>query len=737
MIPRREWLRAVLVLALILAGFALKGTLIAPPAVPANAGQFDSARAAARLQRILGDERPHPVDSAADDAVRERLIAELRAIGLDPRIQEASDCSALPKSRVVSCSRVRNVIATIPSPRPGPHLLLNAHYDSTPTGPGAGDDGLGVAVLLEIGAILKAAPPPRPVTLLFNEGEEFGLNGAHAFVRADPLAARVDSLVNIDVRGVTGPALMFETSDPNGAAIGLYASAARRPYANSISTDFARLIPNTTDVVFFKPRGWTLLNYGIIGNETRYHSTGDTVAALDRRSLAHVGTEALAATRAMAAASDPAHARWRQTVFTDIAGRAFLVLPALAAAVALAFLLVAGIVLAWRRGAVGKPLLVAAGMVVGGIAAAALVSFVAGLLRAGDYWRAHPLVAYLAVYAVLIAAMAAIWARWGQGLDRERMRAASWLLILLLGSAGSLALPGATIFVLIAPALALAGIAVERRWPAAATGFAVAAILVQFLMFAQLLALIEMLLIDGPLWAVAPLAALAAWPAIAETTAERARPAGGLAAVAAVGLWAAAMVVPRASAERPLGFTIDYFRDSVAGTAHWGIAAKQAPLPAAMPGKWRQGRLPYSMRDRWIAPAPLVETPAPGIRVIADRPYGVGRRIRLLLSAGGGDSVSIRFPEDAKLLAVGLPEAPVPIPANGEPDQAVLRCTGRSCEGLVVEAVLGDRAPVIAELFSTRFALPPDGAPLVAARPSDAIPQYAPDETITMARIRL
>ena len=50
------------------------------------------------------------------------------------------------------------------------------------------------------------------MTLLFNEGEEYGLNGAAAFVRTDPLAKHVNSLINIDTRGVTGPALMYETS---------------------------------------------------------------------------------------------------------------------------------------------------------------------------------------------------------------------------------------------------------------------------------------------------------------------------------------------------------------------------------------------------------------------------------------------------------------------------------------------------------------------------------------------
>src|SRR5947209_16569098 len=124
-VDRDSW-RGLLIIALLLAGFALKGALLAPPA--ASAGEFDTTRALARLQRILGDQRPHPVDSPADDAVRGRLIAELNAIGIPARVQEAEDCSGFPKLRVVSCSRVQNVIATVPGRAPGPHLLLSAHY---------------------------------------------------------------------------------------------------------------------------------------------------------------------------------------------------------------------------------------------------------------------------------------------------------------------------------------------------------------------------------------------------------------------------------------------------------------------------------------------------------------------------------------------------------------------------------------------------------------------------------
>jgi hypothetical protein len=733
-LDRDSW-RGLVVVALLLAAFALKGALIAPP--PVENAAFNAGRAVARLQRILGDQRPHPVDSAADDAVRNRLIAELNAIGLQPRVQDAQDCSGFPKSRVISCSRVRNVIATLPGTGPGKHLLLSAHYDSTPTGPGAGDDGIGVATLLEVGAILKGAPPPRPVTLLFNEGEEYGLNGAAAFVRRDPEARQVNSLINIDGRGVSGPALMHETSDPNGAAMAAYASATHRPFANSISTDFAKLIPNSTDVVFYKPTGWTLLNYAWLGNETRYHSPGDRIDALSAATLSHMGGEVLAATHALASKPDPTRAGSGRTVFTDIAGRIFFRLPLIVAAATLALLLAATFLLARQRKALGKPLLVALGLVAGGTAGVAIIAIIMGLLRAGDYWRAYPLVAYLQLYALLLLVMSALWARLGRSIDRERMRAATWLLVILLGAALSLALPGATIFFLLAPALAIIGLAIGTRSSLLATIVLLAAALLQLLMFAEMLALIEMLLIDGPLWAVLPLAALAVLPVLVELEPARLRAALGVTALAALGLSGAALAMPRASAKRPLGMSIDYYREANFGTAKWAIATKQAPLPEKFPGQWRKGTLPYNGRTRWIAPAPLVATPVATARLVSTAPAGAGRRIRIALSPAGGDAVAIRFPERAKVLALGLPGQAVPVPPDGQPSKAALRCTGRSCEGLVIEALLGESRPVTVELYSTRFGLPPQGAPLLAARPRNAIPQYAPDSTITRSHAKL
>ncbi|HYN46339.1 MAG TPA: M20/M25/M40 family metallo-hydrolase, partial [Allosphingosinicella sp.] len=244
---RRAGLLLMVALAL-LGALALKGALVTLPA-PSAAG-FDTNRAAARLERILGDERPHPTDSDAGDAARARLAAEMRAVGLEPRQMDDFACNSFARNRNVSCARVRNLVATI-GPSQGRHLLLVSHYDSTFAGPGAADDGIGVATMLEIAALLRGRTLRRPVTFLFNEGEEMGLLGARAFLERDPAASRVEIAVNLESRGVTGPAIMFETSRPNGTAIALYRAAAARPVANSLSTDLYGLIPNSTDVAVF------------------------------------------------------------------------------------------------------------------------------------------------------------------------------------------------------------------------------------------------------------------------------------------------------------------------------------------------------------------------------------------------------------------------------------------------------------------------------------------------------
>jgi len=66
-------------------------------------------------------------------------------------------------------------------------LLLSAHWDSVSTAPGATDDGMGVVTLLSMVKYFAENRPSRTVVFNINNGEEDGLNGAHAYAITLPL----------------------------------------------------------------------------------------------------------------------------------------------------------------------------------------------------------------------------------------------------------------------------------------------------------------------------------------------------------------------------------------------------------------------------------------------------------------------------------------------------------------------------------------------------------------------
>ncbi|MGA9631845.1 MAG: M28 family peptidase, partial [Candidatus Acidiferrales bacterium] len=149
---------SVLALAAIL---ALTFVGLQPPAPkPANAppNEFSAERALDTLQRILGTDEPHPLGTPAVDGVRDRIVAELTKIGYQPQIQTAFACGDFG-----TCGTVNNVLARLDGTDTSSTdaVLLAAHYDSVPAGPGDSDDGVGVAAVIEIARALKSLPAPR------------------------------------------------------------------------------------------------------------------------------------------------------------------------------------------------------------------------------------------------------------------------------------------------------------------------------------------------------------------------------------------------------------------------------------------------------------------------------------------------------------------------------------------------------------------------------------------------
>ncbi|MEA3054116.1 MAG: hypothetical protein QOG72_3019 [Sphingomonadales bacterium] len=734
---RRTGIVAALLL-LLMTAFWFKGALIAPPEVPDRvaSGHFDTHRALGRLRRILGDERPHPVDSAAADSVRERLVAELRAIGLTPVVTDDFACNGTAKSRAISCARIRNVLARV-GPASGRPVMMVSHYDSTPVGPGAADDGIGVAAMLEVAALLEDRPLKRPVLLLFDEGEEAGLIGARAFLEHNPLARDVEAVVNLEARGVTGPALMFETSRPNGAAIAAFARSAQRPSANSASADFYRLIPNDTDVSVFRDRPWTILNFAVIGNETRYHSPGDTLAALDPRSVRHMGEQALAATAGLAIDGVPRAGG--DKLYVDLLGRALVVLPMALGLALLAALLVLFGWLAWRRRGGALP---AAAIVAVGLVDAAILGFVgekaAGMLRAGEFWRAHPQATSLALYLAALAACVATLLVLAPAFARDRLRIGFWLLFLLSGAGLSFVVPGTAIYFLAPPLVAGAGM-VAGRWERPA---ALAAWALLFLIWGPLLHLGEILLDLGNGWIFATLAAVIMWPLVIEMKPLLVRlpRKGALAAVFAVAVlgWGGALLEPAYSENRKQAFGIEYGWDQAEARGRWLVINDGAPLPAGFGTAFERGvEVPWSGRKRWAAPAPGRPIEPPRVEVVAQRATAAGRLLTLRLATNGAETVLLRAKPEAGLLAVRAGGRVRRFGGSRPRDDYVLRCLGRSCDGVRIELLVGARTPVEAIVMGVRSGLPAAAAPLVRARPRLAAPQYSPDSSIAEGKVLL
>jgi Zn-dependent M28 family amino/carboxypeptidase len=59
-------------------------------------------------------------------------------------------------------------------------VLFSAHYDSVSTAPGATDNGMAVVTLLRLVQLFAENRGRKTVVFNINNGEEDGLNGAHA-----------------------------------------------------------------------------------------------------------------------------------------------------------------------------------------------------------------------------------------------------------------------------------------------------------------------------------------------------------------------------------------------------------------------------------------------------------------------------------------------------------------------------------------------------------------------------
>jgi len=130
------------------------------PRTPATAGSppatVDEVALEGHVRALAVDFHPRSVDDPAKlEAAGDYVLAQMRAAGATPRIQEVQ----------AGGKTWRNILASF-GPTEGPLLVIGAHYDSCGDTPGADDNASGVAALLELARLLAASPPSQPVELV-------------------------------------------------------------------------------------------------------------------------------------------------------------------------------------------------------------------------------------------------------------------------------------------------------------------------------------------------------------------------------------------------------------------------------------------------------------------------------------------------------------------------------------------------------------------------------------------
>lgn len=246
---------------------------------------FSANRVMQHVQRI--GVKPHPAGTQANIAVRQYLITQLEIMGLHPEVQSAQYQQ--------NKGFINNVLVKVPGAKPGKALVLMAHYDSVPTGPGAADDGASVGAILETLKVLKSQTDlQNDLFCLFTDGEELGLLGAKAFIDQHPLAKKIGMVLNFEYRGNSGAFMMFETSDGNGKLIDGLAKAVPFILSSSLMYEVYKRLPNDTDFTVFKLAGIPGMNFAAIEGHQSYHSPLDRPDQLNQDSLQHEGDIMLA-----------------------------------------------------------------------------------------------------------------------------------------------------------------------------------------------------------------------------------------------------------------------------------------------------------------------------------------------------------------------------------------------------------------------------------------------------------
>jgi Peptidase family M28 len=280
-----------------------------------DAGIFSEQNARAHVSMLAGTIGPRPVGSEANARARAYIVDQLTLYGYDVRVQEVD----ARRPEIGRTAHVNNIIAVLAGRR-SEAIGFVSHYDSRPESPGAGDDGLGVAVSLEAARVLAARTDRQwSIFVLVTDGEEADLMGAAGLLTDREVTSRLQAYINVESIGSRGTAMLFQTGPANGWITVPWARRAPHPRGASFMIEIYKRLPRDTDFTILARQGIPGLNFATIGDSYPYHSPRDTVERLDPAALRTTGENVVATATALDAIDITGRGN-RDAVFFDIGG---------------------------------------------------------------------------------------------------------------------------------------------------------------------------------------------------------------------------------------------------------------------------------------------------------------------------------------------------------------------------------------------------------------------------------
>ncbi|MBQ8289205.1 MAG: M28 family peptidase [Clostridia bacterium] len=251
---------------------------------------FDQDKIISHLDKFTENGPRSIADTEANQAMLDYIASTLDSYGLVN--EDTTDKPAYVKQSYVAEDTeyqnwyLDNIIVHIPAntEATGEAIMFMGHIDSVPMGPGASDDGVACAVMLEavryyMDKIEDGYPLKNDLVFCFVNGEEYGLYGSTAFMNEftgfNNIVDRIKFGTNLESRGTSGTLIMFETGKNNYNTVKLFAEINKSVFTCSIATMVYDMMPNYTDFTNFKEvyQGVNMAN--ITGGEN-YHTQNDS-----------------------------------------------------------------------------------------------------------------------------------------------------------------------------------------------------------------------------------------------------------------------------------------------------------------------------------------------------------------------------------------------------------------------------------------------------------------------------